>query len=270
MPIDFQAYRASALEQSRIRDLFRLIPERGINALDIGSRDGYLSKMLADRFGRVVALDLETPSVDHPGVECVQGNATHLQFADDSFDLVLCAEVLEHVPNHLLRQVCAEITRVAKDVVVIGVPFKQDLRLGRTFCASCGALNPPWGHVNTFDESDLIALFPSLKLTELSFVGTSREVTNAASVALMNFAGNPYGTYDQDEACISCGQKLRPPHSSRTLVQRFATRAAVVLNRIQQGWTQPRGNWIHLRLLKDRRYRLTPSATFERHSASIT
>jgi hypothetical protein len=250
MPIDLEAYRASALEQSRIRDLFRLIPERGNRALDVGSRDGYMSKLLADRFGSVVALDLERPDIKHLGVECVQGNASHLEFADDSFDLVLCAEVLEHVPSSVLRQVCAEITRVAKDVVVIGVPFRQDLRLGSTYCASCGCLNPPWGHVNSFDKSDLIALFPTLELTEVSFVGASREVTNAVSAALMNFAGNPFGSYDQDEACISCGQRLTPPKSSRTLVQRLATRAAVIMNRIQQRWTQPRGNWIHLRFTK--------------------
>jgi hypothetical protein len=250
MSADLSSYRASHAEQERIRDLFRLMPERGVRALDIGARDGYLSKLLADRFAKVTALDLEKPLIDHPGVECVQGNATRLQFADDSFDLVLCAEVLEHIPCNLLPQVCREISRVAKDTVVIGVPFRQDIRLGRTSCAACGSTNPPWGHVNSFDESDLRRLFDRLRLVEASFVGESREVTNSLSAALFDFAGNPYGTYSQEEGCVSCGARLVAPTSPRTLAQKFATRAAVTLNLIQRAWSRPHGNWIHVRLAK--------------------
>jgi demethylmenaquinone methyltransferase/2-methoxy-6-polyprenyl-1,4-benzoquinol methylase len=99
MPIDLAAYRASAAEQQRSADLFALLPSRGSTALDIGARDGYLARKLAERFNRVVALDLEKPVIDHPRVEAVQGDVTALQFADNEFDAILCAEVLEHIPE---------------------------------------------------------------------------------------------------------------------------------------------------------------------------
>jgi len=99
MPIDLAAYRASAAEQQRSADLFALLPRRGSTALDIGARDGYLARKLAERFNRVVALDLEKPVIDHPRVEAVQGDVTALQFADNEFDAILCAEVLEHIPE---------------------------------------------------------------------------------------------------------------------------------------------------------------------------
>ena len=62
MTSDLTEYRSSPTERLRVANLFELLPATGAYALDIGARDGYLAKMLTERFGRVVALDLESPS----------------------------------------------------------------------------------------------------------------------------------------------------------------------------------------------------------------
>jgi SAM-dependent methyltransferase len=245
------AYREHERERERVVDLFALLPRRGGSALDIGARDGYLSKLLAERFERVVALDLEQPRFTHPGVETVQGNAARLQFADASFDCVLCAEVLEHIPVPQLQAACSEIARVTADAAVIGVPFRQDLRQGRTWCARCHRRNPPWGHVNSFDTERLVGLFPSLALGKLSYVGRTKARTNAIAARLMDFAGNPYGTYEQDEPCVHCGASLAPP-ARRSPAQRVATRAAHWLDRLQTVCARERPNWLHARFEKRR------------------
>lgn len=250
MTSTFEAHRDRPEEQARIRDLFDLLPARGGSALDIGARDGYLSLRLAERFDRVVALDLQQPHIDHPRITCVAADATHLPFDDASFDAVLCAEVLEHIPPVSLPAICAEIVRVCRGHVVIGVPYRQDIRLWQTTCARCQRRNPPWGHVNSFDEARLQQLFAGLSVERVSFVGSTRDVTSALSVALMDFAGNPYGTYVQDEGCIGCGAALVAPTGVRSVLQRVATRAAVILNRVQQRFTAPRGNWIHIAFTK--------------------
>lgn len=242
---DLAAYRDSAREQARINDLLRLAPARGRAALDVGARDGYLSLRLAGRFGKVVALDLERPLIDHPSVECVQGDATRLRFPDRAFDLVLCAEVLEHIPPERLRKACAELARVADRYVLIGVPYAQDIRVSRTTCRTCGAVNPPWGHVNAFDESSLELLFPGLKAETVAFVGENRDRTNAVSAWLTDRAGNPYGTYEQEEGCIRCGSKLLPP-GRRNAAQRLAGFAAHLLRRGQGFFVSPRPAWIHI------------------------
>lgn len=164
MPTDLSTYRSSPAEQERIADLFALLPSSGALALDIGARDGFLAMKLAERFDEVVALDLDKPEIDHPDIEPVQGNVTDLEFAENQFDAILCAEVLEHIPEHLLARACHEIARVARNKVVVGVPYRQDLRCGRTTCNICGRTNPPWGHVNSFDEDRLRSLFPTLIL----------------------------------------------------------------------------------------------------------
>jgi ubiquinone/menaquinone biosynthesis C-methylase UbiE len=87
--MDLTDYRASPLEQQRTTDLVRLMPARGRQALDIGARDGHFSLLMAERFERVIALDLTTPTVTHPRVQCLKGNAAEMTFADGAFDFLI-------------------------------------------------------------------------------------------------------------------------------------------------------------------------------------
>jgi hypothetical protein len=238
-------YRKQPAEVARVADLMGLIPSGLSNGLDIGAREGHISREILKKVDSVTALDLEKPQFSCPGIVCVKGDATALQFADKSFDLVFCAEVLEHIPRPALESACVELARVANKYVLVGVPYKQDIREAKTTCYSCGTINPPWAHVNSFDEHALAALFPSMKIVATSFVGAGTPRTNALSSALMTYAGNPYGTYIQQEGCTACGRRLIFP-PPRSFTQKVATKAAVWLNRAQSTFYRRRGNWIHV------------------------
>ena len=125
MPIDYDGYRESHTEQLRIFDLRRILPKNRESVLDIGARDGYISRVLTEYFERVVALDLELPKFEIPGVVTVQGNVTRLEFQDSAFEVVCCLEVLEHIPPQVLSRACLEIARVARHEAVISVPYRQ-------------------------------------------------------------------------------------------------------------------------------------------------
>ena len=248
--MDLSEYRNSAAERERTDSLLSFVPPSGRSALDIGARDGHFSVLLAERFDRVVALDLAMPSISHPRVTCVSGNVVGLEFPDASFDLVFCAEVLEHIPTDLLQRACAEIERVCRGHILIGVPYKQDLRVGRTTCYACRGKNPPWGHVNSFDEHTLARRFPNCRVDSVAFVGTSTQRTNAVSALLMDWAGNPYGTYTQDEPCIHCNRALVPP-PARTLAQKVLTKLAFWARGLSDIGAKPHANWMHMRLVKN-------------------
>ncbi len=233
------------MEKKRTGDLLKLMPDSGSTALDVGARDGHFSLLLADRFKHVIALDLEKPEVLHPRVSCVQGNAAKMDLADKSIDFVFCAEVLEHIPPPILGDVCREFERICRGTLLIGVPYRQDIRVGRTTCHSCHGKNPPWGHVNSFDEARLRKLFPGFVVDRVSFVGETTEQTNALATMLMDWAGNPYGTYQQDEVCIHCGASLAPP-PDRTLTQKVLTKMAFWAQRTTAGFSSTRGNWMHM------------------------
>lgn len=243
--IDIARYRESSREQERLAHLLRLIPGNGGAALDIGARDGYYSLHLAERFDAVTALDLECPRIHHPSVSNVRGDACALGFPDRSFDFVLCAEVLEHIPAARLPDACAEIARVAAGRVLIGVPYRQDTRVGRTTCGRCGGRNPPWGHVNVFGRKRLEGLFPGLRVEKMGFAGSARDRTNPLSCLLMDLAGNPWGTYDQAEPCIHCGARLSAP-GRRGMLRRLLGFAGHRIQGLQALFAAPRPIWIHV------------------------
>ena len=56
----------------------------------------------------------------------VQGDATQMTFDDNSFDLVVSTDVLEHIPLNLKKAFVEECIRVAKDYVIIAAPFNTE------------------------------------------------------------------------------------------------------------------------------------------------
>jgi SAM-dependent methyltransferase len=246
--MDLETYRGSESEQLRLADLLNLLPRGQATVLEIGARDGYHSRVLRSYFGSVIALDLQRPRFSIAGVINVQGDVTSLPFRDRTFDCVLCAEVLEHVPA--LRRAATEITRVTRHHALIGVPYRQDTRVGKLTCSRCWKVSPPYGHLNTFDEHSLQTLFGDMHFTKASFVGSNLERTNAISSFLMTLAGNPWGTYDQEEPCIHCGAQLRAPQA-RSFAQRVASRLASQLDRTQRFLATPSAGWIHVLFSKN-------------------
>ena len=247
--MDLTDYRMHVDEVRRTNDLLDLMPVGGKCALDAGARDGHFSVLMAQRFSRVTALDLSKPDIQHPNVETLKGDITNLNFEDGSYDFVFCAEVLEHIPTSLLANACRELERVSRWQILIGVPYKQDIRVGRTTCSACGMGNPPWGHVNSFDDKKIESLFPACKVIKKSFVGTNSETTNFLAAALFDMAGNPYGTYEQNEECIHCGKQIIRP-ANRSQLQKISTKAGFICRNFSERFAQPHPNWIHLLLEK--------------------
>jgi 2-polyprenyl-6-hydroxyphenyl methylase/3-demethylubiquinone-9 3-methyltransferase len=88
-------------------------PDGGGQLLDVGCGGGLLAPHVHGYHHVGVDLSLTALAVaaDH-GVEGVQADVAALPFADDSFDVVVAGEILEHVPD--LPRTIAEALRVLK------------------------------------------------------------------------------------------------------------------------------------------------------------
>jgi 2-polyprenyl-3-methyl-5-hydroxy-6-metoxy-1,4-benzoquinol methylase len=110
---------------SRVRSRFPGVPLVGVDLLDETLGDGWREQDLA----------------------CMFGDATRLPFGDDSFDLVLAIEVLEHVPSPGLA--LAELSRVCSGTFVASVPFEPIWRVGNMVRGRyVGQFGNTPGHVN--------------------------------------------------------------------------------------------------------------------------
>ena len=89
--------------------------------LEVGCGDGYGSSLLAKTANEVTAVDLFPKNVTAaaeryagPNLRFLQMNATELAFEDETFDLVVSFQVIEHIPQALLGRYVSEIRRVLK------------------------------------------------------------------------------------------------------------------------------------------------------------
>lgn len=87
----------------------RSLPEAA-RALDLGCGDGRLGKEL--RAGEVVGADVSAHALRRAGGGVKLDPDEPLPFEDNSFDLVLCAETLEHVRD--VQLLLSEVRRVLK------------------------------------------------------------------------------------------------------------------------------------------------------------
>jgi ubiquinone/menaquinone biosynthesis C-methylase UbiE len=102
----------------------------GGQALEVGPGCGVYLPVLASLFGRVVAADIEEAYLRHaarlrqtlPNLELVRDDVCASSLPAQSFDLVLCTEVIEHIPQS--EAVLRGIRRLLKPggVLVLSTP----------------------------------------------------------------------------------------------------------------------------------------------------
>jgi len=106
----------------QIRAVLDLEPE---SVLVVGPGDGIVVDVLKKQIGAVKTFDIEKEL--NPDIV---GSVDNMSLPDDSFDVILCAEVLEHLPFEKFEKCLSELKRVAGKYVVLSLPhFGPQLKL---------------------------------------------------------------------------------------------------------------------------------------------
>ncbi|MBA2608970.1 MAG: class I SAM-dependent methyltransferase, partial [Actinobacteria bacterium] len=85
--------------------LQRALPATASRVLEVGCGEGRQLTAVGDRFPNAALVGLDLPDVELEDawsavpLQMVQASALDLPFADNTFDLVLAIEVLEHLPD---------------------------------------------------------------------------------------------------------------------------------------------------------------------------
>lgn len=94
-------------------------PLHDLSLLNVGGSAGVIDNFLADSFRSVIGTDIDDDAIEHaqknfrkPNLEFKIADALALPFTNDSFDVVICSHVYEHVPDPDVM--FSEIHRVLK------------------------------------------------------------------------------------------------------------------------------------------------------------
>ncbi len=90
-----------------------------LTLLDIGSSTGIIAHTLASHFRKVIGIDIDEEAVKYAkrtfqqdNLIFVRGDSMKLNFSDNTFDVVICAQIYEHVPDP--QKLFQEIYRILK------------------------------------------------------------------------------------------------------------------------------------------------------------
>jgi ubiquinone/menaquinone biosynthesis C-methylase UbiE len=143
-----------------VTELFVLADPRDKAVLEVGCGEGKLATRLirnapapARYLATDVSLDRLIPDLD-PRIETAEASAYALPYADASFDVVVCCEVLEHLDDP--ARGLAELARVARERVLISTPWEPVWRaMNMARGKYLRALGNTPGHVQHFSRAAL-------------------------------------------------------------------------------------------------------------------
>ncbi len=94
-----------------------LIDSSFANVLEIGVGNGFVSRYLMERSINVITLD-----INYDLRPQVTGSILYLPFVNDAFDVVLCCQVLEHLPYGVFIDALNELYRITSKKVILSLP----------------------------------------------------------------------------------------------------------------------------------------------------
>lgn len=167
------------LHRNRSKIITQLIrqnlPKTG-KCLDIGCGTGFITRHLPPGS---IGLDINPRNLEKakkyvPQITFIEGDAEKTNFSDRSFDLVVCTEVLEHLPNP--TKVITEIKRVIKPngILLGSVPTNSFIWKLRFLSKTCGAKEPYHKH------------YPKSEITNL-LKNNFKEITIISDIVRMNW-----------------------------------------------------------------------------------
>lgn len=151
----------SPVQLARVSQTADLVPDQGVSVLEVGAGSGLVSIELEKRGKRVVALDFALAAIRGSNLTAVLGNVTMLPFGDRTFDCVVAAEVIEHLPAPTRAEAVLDACRVTNRWLVVTVPYREVRENQFVCCGSCGCTFHVWRHVESFDEQKLRSIAPA-------------------------------------------------------------------------------------------------------------
>ena len=155
----FEEYRFRCLIRE-VRSIKKVLNRKLLTIVDAGAGDGQLSISLATFKHKVISIDIAESRLakfakiaNELGIQQVLSELNSIPMGDETVDVVVCSEVLEHLDDP--PAALAEFARITKQggYLLISVPYAQILQ--KTICPHCLKDFYVHGHKNSFNKNNL-------------------------------------------------------------------------------------------------------------------
>jgi 2-polyprenyl-3-methyl-5-hydroxy-6-metoxy-1,4-benzoquinol methylase len=169
-------YFSKMVGKGIVNFLKRIISING-KVLDFGCGPGYLVQQMLDNQISCEGVDFSKDSIiavnarfkDNPlWKEAKVYSNGQLPYPDDSFDLILCIETIEHLRDNDLDTIFSEFHRVLKPKtgqLFITTPNNEDLSMSMVFCPHCQQVFHKFQHIRSFSQVSLCELMEKKKFS---------------------------------------------------------------------------------------------------------
>lgn len=225
-----------AYHRNKVNLLHGMIPPGVKTILDVGCGNGAITNEFMSDYW-IVGGDRSWMALQYLQTQSIQLSADHLPFRNRSFDLVMSHQVLEHLPEGVFQQAIAELNRVARQYLLVSVPYKDPLLHAHACCGECRYKYNVWGHLRNFNDLRSVrCLFPSFALRIHAFCGRENEYPTRIGLWLRQWLGGDWAV-----APLSVCPKCRSRKQYRADFPRRAI--ASLVNRVDRCFPKTKAFW---------------------------
>lgn len=173
-------------EESRFHNIIRLCRDvKDKRIMEIGCEQGLLTSRIPNGYKELVAVDISSRAIEDAKKLCkgkevkfvIQDGTQRLGYPDNYFDIIICSETLEHVPEYpamisemgrLLNPAGRLIVTIPYEKVISGAKaFLSRTKLFSLFFGNFESHTSEW-HVNSFDKKSIRkAMEPFLNVVKI-------------------------------------------------------------------------------------------------------
>jgi len=163
----------SKSEQKRINLFLSKIPICN-RVLELGCADGrIIDNVKADY---KIGIDFVIKPLKNVKAKVYVSNISDLPFDDNSFDVVISSEVLEHLDTKTFHKALKEMNRVSSKYIIISVPYREQLIQLLAQCSNCKKFYHAFLHKRSFSDNDFVEIFPDFKIVKSFKYGTTSNI----------------------------------------------------------------------------------------------
>lgn len=168
----YEAFDWSSFQDANVNIEFikKTIPKEVRSIIDLGCGNGLITNALKDDFD-IVGVDRSKKALEFVQAKKIEASCEAVPVEDKSYDLLLSSELMEHLDDATFSAAIKEFDRIAKNYLLISVPFDESINKGMIKCPSCGYKYHRNLHMRSFTPKTIEAAFPNFKVSSFETFG---------------------------------------------------------------------------------------------------